>query len=137
MIIYSINQYIQNDATLLSLAGKASITISPMIGYDEDSAPVIVYQYSPDIKSEEMYYMHRDTVWFTILDTDIARGFAIRDRIISLLNHGDRIQTKPIAGTYGRLLYMNLYRSADRRPVNPEGYYEISSLFEFCWIPVD
>jgi hypothetical protein len=135
MILYSINQYIQNDATLLSLTGKASITISPMIGYDEDTAPVIIYYYSPDIKSEEMYYIHHDTVWFTVLDTDIARGYAIRDRIIALLNHSDLIQTKPIAGTYGRLLYMNLYRSADRRPVNPEGYYEISSLFEFCWIP--
>lgn len=135
MIIYSINQYLQSDATLLSLAGKASITISPMIGYDEDTAPVIIYFYSPDIKSEEMYYIHHDTIWFTILDTDIARGYAIRDRIIALLNHSDLIQTKPIADTYGRLLYMNLYRSADRRPVNPEGYYEISSLFEFCWIP--
>lgn len=137
MMIYSINQYLQSDATLLSLAGKASITISPMIGYDEDTAPVIIYYYSPDIKSEEMYYIHHDTIWFTILDIDIARGYAIRDRIIALLNHSDLIQTKPIADTYGRLLYMNLYRSADRRPVNPEGYYEISSLFEFCWIPAN
>lgn len=137
MIIYDINSYLESDSTLLSLSGKASITINPFIGYEDEEAPIFLYQYSQDIKSEDMYYLNHDTVWYTVLDTDVARAFSLRDRIIALLNHSDHIQEKNIDDNYGRLLYMNLYRSTERRPNTVEGYYQLSSLFEFCWVPLD
>lgn len=137
MIIYDINAYLQADATLLSLSEKESIIINPFIGYADEEAPIFLYQYSQDIKSEDMYYLHHDTVWYTILDTDVARAFSLRDRIIALLNHSDHIQEKNIDDTYGRLLYMNLFRSTESRPTTVEGYYQLSSLFEFCWVPND
>jgi len=137
MIVYSINDYIQTDATFLSLTEKDSFVINPLIGYDDDVAPIVLYDYSPRIKDEFMYYIHHDTIRYIILDTDIDRGYALRTRLLELLNHSDEIQTKDIDRTYGRMLYMNLLRSSDRAPFETDGYYQISSYFEFCWIPND
>ena len=137
MLIYSINDYVQSDATMMSLTGKDPLVINPMIGYDEDMAPILLYEYSPRVQDDFMYFIHHDTVRYVILDTDIDRAYAIRDRLLALLNHSDQIQLKNIDDTYGRMLYMTLYRSADRAPYEPDGYYAISAYFEFCWIPND
>jgi len=137
MLIYSVNDFLQNDATILSLADKEEITIFPMVGYDEETAPIILYDYLPDIKDEHMFYIHHDRVIYAVLDTDAERGYAVRNQIIALLNQSDEIQLETIDDTYGRMLYMNLVRSADRQPTQPEGYYQFISIFEMCWIPND
>ena len=137
MLIYSVNSYIQNNAQLLTTADKESLVIFPMVGYDEEVAPIVLYDYLPDIKDESMYYIHHDRVIYTVLDMDAERGFAVRNNIISLLNHSDNIQLQNIDDTYGRLLYMNLLRSIDHQPRQVEGYYRFISIFEMCWIPND
>jgi hypothetical protein len=137
MLIYSVNDFLQNDATILSLSEKEEITIFPMVGYDEEVAPIIIYDYLPDIKDEHMFYIHHDRVIYSVLDVDAERGFAVRNEIISKLNQSDEIQLEAIDDTYGRMLYMNLVRSTDRQPTQPEGYYQFISIFEMCWIPND
>lgn len=136
MIVYSINKYIQENNDIITLCGKTPV-INPMIGYDEDVSPILLYTYNPNIKSEDSYYIKHDIIKYVVLDTDASRGFAIRNKIIELLNRADLIQTDDIEKTYGRLLYMNLFRSDDRAPLQTEGYYQIISYFEFCWVPID
>jgi hypothetical protein len=137
MIVYSINDYLQNDATLISLVDKETFIINPMIGYEDDVAPIVLYSFSPDIQNESMFYIHHDMLRYIVLDTDIDRAFAIRDQIISILNRSDEIQLVNIDDTYGRLLYSNLFRSTDFSPEYPEGFYQIGAHFEVCWIPND
>lgn len=137
MIIYSINDYLQSDSTLLSLSEKNEIIFNPLIGYEEDTAPIIIYTYTPDAYNYDLYYIHHDTVRYSVLDTDIDRGLSVRNRIMDLLNLGDNIQQSNIDDTYGRLLYINIMRSSEERPYEPDGYYTLSSYFDICWIPND
>jgi hypothetical protein len=137
MIIYSINDYLQSDTALVAASDKDNIIFRPFIGNDDEIAPIFLYQYSPDIKSVDQYYINTDRVWYTILDTDVDRGFHLQKLIIDLLNHSDKIQNQPIDDTYGRLLYMQLIRTVQRQPSTSDGFYQLSSLFEFGWVPMD
>ena len=135
MIIYDINAYLSADATMLSLTGKSPLVISPMIGYAEDTAPIILYEYLRKIEDNDLYFINCDVIRYMILDVNIDRAFAIRNRIIALLNHSDAIQSQAISSASSRLLSMNLTRSYDMPPNEVEGYYKISSYFDVMWIP--
>jgi hypothetical protein len=137
MIIYSINDYLQNDNDLLTTSDQDSIIFRPFLGSDDDAAPIFLYQYNPDIKSQDQYYIHTDSVWYTVLDTDVDRGFNLQNIIINILNKADRIQETAIDDTFGRLLYSTLSRTIQRQPSTVEGYYQLSALFEICWVPLD
>jgi hypothetical protein len=134
MIVYSINDYIETDATLLGILGMDSLTIQPFIGSEDSKAPFITYRYNQDIQNINLYYIHHDTIKYSIVDLDIDRGFKTRNRIIDLLNKADNIQIVNIADTYGRLLYSNLLTSSDSPPTQPDGYCIFSLYFEVCWI---
>ena len=137
MIVYSINDYIASDATLLSILDLDEITLQPIIGDENSVAPFIIYRYNQDIKSEDMYYIHHDTIKYNIVDLDVDRGLRARNCIVNLLNRGDNIQDSVISDEYGRLLYVNLLTSSDISPSQPDGYFVFSLLFEVCWIQND
>lgn len=135
MIIYDINAYLSADATMLSLTGKSPLVISPMIGYAEDTSPIVLYDYLPRIEDNDLYFINCDRITYMILDVNIDRAFSIRNQIIALLNHSDKIQSQAISSASARLLRMNLTGSYDAPPNEAEGYYKISSYFDVMWIP--
>lgn len=137
MIIYSINQYLESNSDLISTSGRGDITFRPFLSDDEEQSPLFIYQYSPDIKNGDMYYVNEDSIWYIILDNNIERGFHLQKIIIDLLNLSDNIQESNIDDTYGRLLYMKLNKTVQRQPTTVDGYYQLSSLFELCWVPLD
>jgi len=127
--VYDINTFIKNDATISNIAG-GEIEIFPTIGYEDASAPFIVYYYSPSIPDVEAFWKRADAVLYSIYDTDVVRALNISERIIELLGKGDEIsQANGVAGTDFRILSTELTDTALEAPEERDGWHRVNLEF--------
>lgn len=134
MFIYTINDYIQNDATMQSLVG-ATFYIKPYSGDLRDSSPVLSYEWRPNIVSPDSFFINNDIVVYTVADTDIDRAFQIRKRYIELLNVGNAIAL--VTDSDVQPSWSFLVRSTDYPAKDKDGFYEFDCYFEIGYIRLD
>jgi len=128
MIPYSLNEYLQSDVTLQGLMGNSIFYIEPYYGYQNDVAPILLYEWRQGIMSQDSYFLGADMMVYTVLDTDIDRAFKIRKRIVELLNVANGIST--VVDVAERLNWSFLMRTTDTAPQEKNGYVEFACYFE-------
>jgi hypothetical protein len=132
--IYDINTYLKTDSRLLSISGKSALNIMPAVGYEEDTAPVILWWYSPNIRNPELPWWRTDKINYYILDQDADRCIAMGERIISLLNLSDGIRTAVASPSYhGKWVY--LCSGSFDGPAEKEGWYRYRLEFDVSYLP--
>lgn len=134
--IIELNNYIENDTTLIALTGKPSIVLRPMVGYETDTSPVILYWWYPGIKSVEAYYINEDSVKYTVLDEDFDRCLSIGNRIITLLNKADNIQNAGTGFTNFIPKCTFLTRAETLVPTEREGFYSFTISITAIYVPI-
>lgn len=127
--IYDVNNFLKNDSTLQSIAGK-TMNFFPIIGYGTESPPFIVYYYTPNIPSVESYWNRQDLVCYSIYDSDADRMFKISDRIIYLLGRGDTVSAPGgITSANHRFKSATFLGSSVLEPLEKEGWYQMDLNF--------
>ncbi len=123
--IYDVNNFLKNDSTMQSLAGK-TMNFFPIIGYGTESPPFVVYYYTPNIPSVEAYWNRQDLVRYSIYDSDADRMFKIADRMIYLLGRGDTVSASGgITSAHHRFKSATFLGSAVLEPLEKEGWYQM------------
>jgi hypothetical protein len=131
--LYDINSYLKNDTALVSLSGKASLDIYPMVGYADDQPPILLYFYYPGIYSPELPWFNKDMIKYEILDNDADRLIRMGSRIQELLstNYAFKISSASASGKWGALL-----RGSTHSPIaQRDGFMRFELLFEIAWLP--
>lgn len=133
--VYDINTYLTSDSELANVAGK-TMNFFPVVGYGDEAAPFVIYFYSPSIPSVEAYWQRRDTIRYSIYDTDVNRLFSIGERMIYLLGRGDQIQNSggPEPGNV-RVLSTQLVTASSMEPLEKLGWYQMD--LDFSILSVD
>lgn len=134
--IYELNSYVKNDVALLAAAGLSSIEIRPMVGYEDDVSPTILYWWYPGIKSAELYFFHEDHVKYTIIDENFDRALNIGNRILQMLNNADNIQNAATGFTHFIPKYSILARAETSAPTQREGFYYFSIMVQVGYVPI-
>lgn len=123
--IYDVNNFLKNDSTMQSLAGK-TMNFFPIIGYGTESPPFVVYYYTPNIPSVEAYWNRQDLVRYSIYDSNADRMFKIADRMIYLLGRGDTVSASGgITSAHHRFKSATFLGSAVLEPLEKEGWYQM------------
>lgn len=130
--IYDINTYLKADTTLIALSGKSSLSIYPMIGYENDQPPIILYWYYPGIYSKEMPWFNKDVIKYQVLDSNADRMFAMGRRIQDLLSnsYASKIPSTTSSGKWGALLKGSTHEPFAQR----DGFMKYELVFEIAWI---
>lgn len=123
--IYDVNNFLKNDATLTSIAGK-QMNFYPVIGYGEESPPFVIYFFSPAIPSVEAYWNRFDNIRYSIYDSDVDRLFKISERMIFLLGRGDSVsQSQGITSENHRFKSSMFVGSNLLEPLEKAGWYQM------------
>jgi hypothetical protein len=133
--VYDINTYLTSDSELANTAGKV-MSFFPVVGYGDETAPFVIYFYSPSIPSVEAYWQRRDNIRYSIYDTDVDRLFSIGERMIYLLGRGDQIQKSggPVPNNV-RVLSTQLVTASSMEPIEKLGWYQMD--LDFSILSVD
>jgi hypothetical protein len=133
--VYDINTYLTSDSELANTAGKV-MSFFPVVGYGDETAPFVIYFYSPSIPSVEAYWQRRDNIRYSIYDTDVDRLFSIGERMIYLLGRGDQIQKTggPVPNNV-RVLSTQLVTASSMEPIEKLGWYQMD--LDFSILSVD
>lgn len=127
--VYDINGYIKDHSDITTLLGR-ELSIFPTIGYADETAPFVVYFFSPYVPSVEAFWNRRDVVVYEIYDTDIDRLLNIGEIIIDLLSKGDQIsQPGGVAGTDVRILSTEVVSTSVQGPMERDGWYMMEIQF--------
>lgn len=123
--VYDVNEFLKNDATLTSIAGK-EMNFFPVIGYGDENPPFVVYYFSPSIASVDAYWMRTDTVRYSVYDSDVDRLLKISDRMILLLGRGHTVgDSGGITSSYHRFKSAIFLGSNLLEPMEKEGWYQM------------
>ena len=76
--VYDINTFLKDDADLETIAGKV-MSFTPIAATNGESAPFVVYFYSPSIPNPDAYWIRKDNIRYSIFDTDVDRLFKISE----------------------------------------------------------
>jgi hypothetical protein len=132
MPVYDVNNYLRNDSSLSSIAGK-TMNFFPVTATDNEPAPFVVYYYNPSIASADTWWKRNDYVRYSIFDTDADRLFKISERIIEVLGRADNISASGgIDGTDVRFLYSYMVSSNLVAPLEKVGWYRMNLDFRIC-----
>lgn len=127
--VYDINAYIKDHSDITSLLGR-ELSIFPTIGYADETAPFVVYFFSPYIPNVEAFWSRRDVVIYEIYDTDMDRLLNIGEIIMDLLGKGDQIsQPGGVAGTDVRILSTEVVSASVQGPMERDGWYMMEIQF--------
>lgn len=127
--VYDINNFIKTHTNVTGFLNK-EIEIFPTIGYADETAPFIVYFYSPSIPSVEAFWNRKDAVIYSIYDTDIDRLMNLGEILIDILSKGDEIsQASGVAGTDVRILSTEVVSSFVEGPAERDGWYNMDIQF--------
>jgi len=140
-VIYAMKNNVMWDNTdILGVtlsAGISSIpTVSPdfipITGYDDSTAPFILYSFITKTESDDQYYFYTDTMRFYVYDTSIDRMWAISRALKEYLNVGDDVEgiksQIPNDSRY-RIVFSKLFSSLTMPPIEREGF--VSTVNEF------
>jgi hypothetical protein len=123
--VYDVNDFLKNDATLTSIAGK-EMNFFPVIGYGEETPPFVVYYFYPSIPSVEAFWNRYDNVRYSIYDSDVDRLFKISERFIFLLGRGDTVsQNGGIESENHRFKASMFVGSTLLEPLEKAGWYQM------------
>jgi hypothetical protein len=123
--IYDVNNFLKDDATLQSIAGK-TMNFFPVIGYGTEAPPFVVYYFYPSIPSVEAFWNRYDNVRYSIYDSDADRLFKIAERFIYLLGRGDTVsQSGGIESENHRFKSSIFVGSSILEPLEKEGWYQM------------
>ena len=130
--VYDVNAHLKADATLTSVAGK-SMSFMPVVATNGETAPFVVYFYSPSIPSPDAYWIRKDNVRYSIFDTDVDRLFNIAERILAILGTtGSIAKSGGVVGTNSRILSSYQTGSSLAAPLELNGWYRMNLDFKIC-----
>jgi hypothetical protein len=105
----------------------------PVIATNGEPAPFVIYYYQPMVPNVEAYWMRKDSIRYSIFDTDADRLFKIAERIIDILSVGDQVaQSGGITGANSRILSSYQTGSSLVAPLEKEGWYRMNLDFKIC-----
>lgn len=123
--VYDVNQFLKNDSTLTSIAGK-QMNFFPVIGYGTENPPFVVYYFNPSIASVDAYWMRTDAVKYSIYDSDVDRLFKISQRIIHLLGRGHTVGDSGGITSANYRFKSSVFLGSDlMEPMEKEGWYQM------------
>jgi hypothetical protein len=129
---YSVNTALKADSDLSNIAGKV-MNFFPVIATNGEPAPFVIYYYQPMVPNVEAYWMRKDSIRYSIFDTDADRLFKIAERIIDILSVGDQVaQSGGITGANSRILSSYQTGSSLVAPLEKEGWYRMNLDFKIC-----
>lgn len=130
--VYDINTYLKADSSLTTIAGKV-ISFLPVVATNTEAAPFVVYFYNPMVPNVEAYWLRKDSLRYSIFDTDASRLFDIAERFIYLLSRGDEIaKAGGAVGTNSRILSSYQTGSSLAAPLEKEGWFRMNLDFKIC-----
>jgi len=134
MAVYDINNYLKNDSTIQSIAGK-TMNFYAIIGNNVEAAPFVTYIVSPAVFSVEKFWDRRDAVTYSIFDTDIDRMLKIGERFIEMLSKGDAIaDSGGKEGTDVRLLSTYFVSSLVSEAIERDGWFRLDLEFIIYYV---
>lgn len=71
----------------------SELEIIPLVGYSDSKSPFIIYREYPTTQSEEVYFLQKSRISYTIYDRDISRAMDVYNEILGYLNVGNEIAT--------------------------------------------
>lgn len=69
------------------------LEITPLFGYASSEPPFILYREYPTSQSEEVYFLLKSRVSYTIYDNDISRAMDVYKEILEYLSVGNDLAT--------------------------------------------
>jgi hypothetical protein len=130
--VYDVNTHLKNDAEIQSIAGKV-MSFAPIAARNGESAPFVVYFYSPSVPNPDAYWMRKDNIRYSIFDTDVDRLFKISERILELLGKtGTIAQAGGVTGSNSRILSSYQTGSSLAAPLELNGWYRMNLDFKIC-----
>jgi len=140
--IFDINSYVESDPAIKALNGGVNIDVYPLVGYEQTTAPFLLYWWMPGVFDVELYGVNVDSIRYHILDTNAERGFNIQRALKNRLNRGDAIQGQ-IPSNEGRALWCvqlasgtGAFNAGLGSPTEREGFYEFQLNFQIGWAPL-
>lgn len=133
-VIFDVNTYLKNDATIQTHMG-ATPNIKPLVGYQQEAPPFIVYQWRPGNYNVERYFIRVDIIRYTIFDDEYDRGSAIAERMERLLNIGDNAHTAIASSNY-RIMASDLNNGDTGAPLEREGWYSFRLDYKIEYVNV-
>jgi hypothetical protein len=130
--VYDVNTHLKADATLTSIAGK-TMNFMPVVATDSETAPFVVYFYSPSIPNPDAYWIRKDNIRYSIFDTDVDRLFNIAERILAILGTtGSIAKSGGVVGTNSRIISSYQTGSSLAAPLELNGWYRMNLDFKIC-----
>lgn len=130
--VYDVNTSLKADSALANIAGK-TMSFTPITATNGETAPFVVYFYSPSIPNPDSYWMRKDNVRYSIFDTDVDRLFKISERILEILGAtGSIAKSGGITGSNSRILSSYQTGSSLAAPLELNGWYRMNLDFKIC-----
>lgn len=106
------------------------LEITPLFGYASSEPPFILYKEYPSSQSEEVYFLLKSRISYTIYDNDISRAMDVYKEILEYLNVGNDLAT-----IYGDITFVSpgfrihtitVVGGSQTPPLTKEGFSAIS-----------
>ena len=110
--------------SILAVAILIFLSFTNVVGYQNETAPLILYQWRPGNYNVERFFIRVDNIRYTILDDEFDRGILVAERMEQLLNIGDGAHAA-IASTNYRIFASDLKIGETGAPLEREGWYSV------------
>lgn len=138
-IVYDINTALKDLLDWDTLNDGTVPEFIPITGYENTTAPFILYSIVPRVVSHEKYYQNRDGIRYYVYDNNIDRMWAISRAIRDALNvtSDEGLETLksaiPTTSEY-RILWSVLRHSISFGPAEREGFANTANEFEVAYV---
>lgn len=138
-LVYDLNTAIVATIDWDTVSGGVIPDFIPLIGYEDTTAPFVLYSIIPRIVSAEKYYQSRDYIRYYVYDNDIDRMWAISRAIRDVLNVAsdeglDTLKSNIPVDSEFRLLYSILRSAVTLSPIEREGFSNTNNEFEVSYV---
>jgi len=141
-LVYGVNTALKNMIDWDTLNDGTVPDFLPITGYENTTAPFVLYSIVPRVVSNEKYFQAKDGFRYYVYDTNIDRMWAISRAIRDALNvtSDEGLETLKAAlpgDCEFRILWSVLRHSISFGPAEREGFANTANEFEIAYVRDD